>query len=85
MDPTKPAKVQAFQALDKLRAVMPIDRARMRLLVEVPEACEAEARDLVRSCEGPTAKCRAAWHPHGLIYPGPTLSPMTRAPLLSRS
>jgi len=49
VDPTRPAKVQALQAVDRLREEMPIERARMRLQLDVPEACEGEARDLLSS------------------------------------
>lgn len=48
-DITKPAKVQAFQALEKLREVMSIARAQMRLRVRVPEATEADCRELLTS------------------------------------
>lgn len=35
VDPTKPAKVQALEALPELRTILPIERARMRLRVQV--------------------------------------------------
>mmetsp|Transcript_7555 Transcript_7555/g.14356 ORF Transcript_7555/g.14356 Transcript_7555/m.14356 type:complete len:288 (-) Transcript_7555:847-1710(-) len=47
VDPTKPAKVQALEALPELRTILPIERARMRLRVQIPEtSCEAMREEL---------------------------------------
>lgn len=48
VDPKRPAKAQAMEALPVLKSRFPIERARMRLKLLVPLGCKDELLELVR-------------------------------------
>ncbi|PRW61221.1 ribosome maturation SBDS [Chlorella sorokiniana] len=52
VDPKRPAKAQAMEALPLLKSRFPIERARMRLKLLVPLGCKDELLDLVRAQGG---------------------------------
>ncbi|KAL4446200.1 hypothetical protein ABPG77_003007 [Micractinium sp. CCAP 211/92] len=52
VDPKRPAKAQALEALPLLKSRFPIERARMRLKLLVPLGCKDELLELVRQQGG---------------------------------